>query len=61
MDYTCRTDSTDVVLNEEAQEYAWVSPDDLKNYDLGGFTASLLDKLDSGEDDPHRQSIFYNY
>ena len=24
-DYVCRTDSTDVTLNEEAEEYVWVS------------------------------------
>ena len=25
-DFTCRTDSDDVILNHEAQEYVWVTP-----------------------------------
>jgi len=28
LDFACRTDSTDVVLNDEAQEYVWVTLDE---------------------------------
>lgn len=36
IDYSCRTGSREVVLNDEAQEYVWVKLDDIENYELGG-------------------------
>ena len=35
IDYICRTDSDDVILNEEAEEYEWVALNEVDNYDLG--------------------------
>ncbi len=61
MDYTCKTDSCDVVLNEEAQEYVWTSLSDIHKYDLGGFTESLLQKLVDRDNPEFRECIFYNY
>ena len=60
MDYTCRTDSKEVVLNDEAQEFIWADLDDLSKYPLGGFTGSLLNKLKS-KDNTDREYIYYNY
>ena len=60
MDYTCRTDSSEVVLNDEAQEYIWVNPENISDYPLGGFTETLLNKL-TGHDAEDRENIYYNY
>lgn len=41
-DYACKTDSTDVVLNDEAQEYAWVSPGDLRKLPIESYTWNVI-------------------
>ena len=37
-DFACRTDSTDVRLNEEAQEHVWVFPEEALNLALEPYT-----------------------
>jgi len=41
-DYACKTDSTDVELNEEAQEYTWVSLEDLQNLPVDTYTWNVI-------------------
>ena len=60
LDYTCRTDSDKVVLNNEAQEYSWAALEDISDYPLGGFTEQLLNKL-KNQDSTDREYIYYNY
>ena len=60
MDYTCRTDLNDVILNDEAQEYLWADLEEISDYPLGGFTHQLLNKLRT-QDDSNRENIYYNY
>lgn len=43
-DYTCRTDSTEVVLNDEAQEYVWVDLDRAKELPVECYTAVAIDE-----------------
>lgn len=59
IDYQCKTDSSDVVLNEEAEEYAWVSLNEIENYDLGGFTKNLLIEIRDKRESPNTVEIFY--
>lgn len=61
IDYICRTDTTDVVLNDEAEEYAWVSFDRLDEYPLGGFTEALLLRLRPDYSGADSIQIYYNY
>ncbi len=61
MDYICRTETTEVILNEEAEEFAWVSLSDLHKYELGGFTESLLNKLKTNGNNQDKVDIYYNY
>ena len=37
-DFTCKTDTTDVVLNAEAQEYVWVSVEDALELPIEPYT-----------------------
>ena len=37
-DYAAKTDSTDIVLNDEAQTYVWIEPGDALNLDLDRYT-----------------------
>jgi nucleoside triphosphatase len=37
-DYAARTDSTDVVLNDEAQEYIWIKPKEALKLKLDTYT-----------------------
>lgn len=61
IDYTCKTDSSDVQLNEEADAYEWVDLEEIENYDLGGFVKELLLKLKNKKESENNVEIFYNY
>lgn len=61
IDYECKTDSTKVVLNDEAQEYRWVGLNEIENYSLGGFTKELLVELKNRDRSENKVEVFYNY
>ncbi len=42
-DYACRTDSTEVALNEEAQEYVWVSLDEAADLAVESYTRRVIE------------------
>jgi nucleoside triphosphatase len=44
LDFTCITDSTDVVLNEEAQSYIWIHPQLALNLPLDPYTRRAIRK-----------------
>jgi len=44
-DYACRTRSTDVQLNDEAEEHIWVKLDDAVQLPLDAYTRVSIDKL----------------
>lgn len=41
-DYACRTDSTEVVLNHEAQEYIWIDLDRAEEVPVEHYTAIAI-------------------
>ena len=43
-DYVCRTDSGDVILNEEAEEYVWISEGDAMKLPVEHYTRVVIDK-----------------
>jgi len=61
IDYVCKTDSYNVVLNEEAQEYEWVDLHEIDNYELGGFVKPLLKEIKNRKESKSTVEIFYNY
>ncbi|MTI47913.1 MAG: NUDIX domain-containing protein [Firmicutes bacterium] len=61
IDYRCKTNSYEVTLNDEAQEFEWVDLNDIENYKLGGFTEPLLMKIRNKDESKDRTEIFYNY
>lgn len=61
IDYICKTDSSNVTLNDEAEEYEWTDIDKIEYYDLGGFTKELLMELRNKRDSQKKVEIFYNY
>jgi nucleoside triphosphatase len=45
-DYACRTDSTNVRLNDEAEDYIWVKPEKALDLPIDSYTrTSLLEYL----------------
>jgi nucleoside triphosphatase len=44
-DYTCKTGSVDVKLNDEAQSYIWVRLDDAVNQPLDSYTRTIVEKI----------------
>ncbi len=61
IDYTCRTNSYEVTLNDEAEEYEWVDLREIDNYELGGFVKSLLMELKNSKESQNKVEIFYGY
>jgi 8-oxo-dGTP pyrophosphatase MutT (NUDIX family) len=51
LNYTAKALGTAVVLNDEAENYRWVSPEEAGKLDLNGPTRTLLDHVRSH---PHR-------
>ncbi len=61
-DYICRTKKEKVVLNDEAEEYVWISLEDKDKYDFGGYTRDLLVNIENrNKSDNDKIEIFYNY
>ena len=44
-DYACRTTSTDVRLNDEAEQYVWVSLEDAMHLPMDAYTRVCVEKL----------------
>lgn len=61
IDYLCKTDSSEVILNDESESYEWVGLNEIDNYDLGGSTKELLLKLKYKNENQDCVKIFYNY
>ena len=43
-DFACRTDSTEVVLNDEAQDYVWIDIDRIEELPIEHYTAVAIDE-----------------
>jgi len=59
VDYICRSNSKDVILNEEAQSYKWIDLTEVENYDSEKFTAKLLKELRKSNKSEYKQEIIY--
>ena len=46
-DFICRVDGNRVTLNEEAQEYAWVSLDEVEKYPIDAYLQHSLDLINA--------------
>ena len=42
-DFAAKTDRTDVVLNDEAQDYLWIEPDDALGLNLDAYTRKAIE------------------
>ena len=60
IDFICRTNSSKVTLNDEADEYTWADPDNIMQLDLGGYTKHFFTEYKRGNS-PYQKSIFYKY
>ena len=47
-DYFCRTDSTEVRLNDEAEEYIWVKLESALDLPLDEYTRISVEKISAG-------------
>lgn len=59
IDFICRSDSDQVVLNEEAESYQWIELSQIEDYELEEFTANLLQELRKGDSSKYKQEIIY--
>jgi len=56
-DFTCQTDSTTVILNEEAQSYVWIDPVEALDLDIDQYTRRAIYKYLSNQ--PPRSNHAY--
>lgn len=61
INFLCRTEETNVRLNDESQSYVWADLRDIERYDLQQFTRALLLLLRDQSDTNNKTEIFYNY
>jgi len=61
VDFACRTDSSQVILNEEAEEYIWISLTEIDHYELNKLTRALLKELMNKAASPKKVEIIYDY
>lgn len=59
--FGCTTRSTEVVLNEESQDYVWVLPEDSLQLPLHPYTRAFITEYLCGEDSACRTTLLYNY
>ena len=59
VDFSCRSDSDEVILNEEAESYQWIELNEIEDYELEEFTANLLKELRKGNESKYKQEIIY--
>ncbi len=60
IDFLCKTNSSEVILNDEAEAFEWVNLKDIGNYALGGFTKRFFEELEK-EVSSFERSVLYNY
>lgn len=60
IDFLCRSHSSAVTLNDEADAFAWVPLDEVRHYDLGGFTRRFFEELNNPSSS-FRKTILYGY
>ena len=56
IDFVCRTDSEDVVLNDESQEYVWVSLEEAVELPIDAYTRRLIEHQRAKEGAEDEQS-----
>jgi nucleoside triphosphatase len=43
-DFACKTDSTEVILNSEGQEYVWVNPKEALSMPIEPYTRKAIEE-----------------
>ena len=61
IDYLCRTHSSNVVLNDEADAFVWTALEDVQSYNLGGFTRHFFERYAERQKGKQWKTILYNY
>jgi nucleoside triphosphatase len=61
IDFLCRTDERNVILNEESQDYLWAPLDKLDDLDLEPFTKNLIEEYKKGKRSEFLKDVIYNY
>lgn len=59
IDYLCKTDSSEVHLNDEADCYQWISLEELDDYNLENFVKNLLKEFRDKNESKYKTEIFY--
>ena len=61
IDFVCKTDCVDVILNEEHQDFRWVKLEELDKYSLEPYTKKLVQEYRRGKTSRFGKKILYDY
>ena len=61
IDFTCKTATKEIVLNDEASEFVWLGLEEIDRVDLGGMVKPLLEEMQKGANSEKVVNLYYKY
>jgi nucleoside triphosphatase len=61
IDFSCKTDSDDVKINEESEEFLWITPQESLSLPLDPYTERLIQEYLKGNKSKYCKNIIYGY
>jgi len=61
IDFSCKTDSDDVKINEESEEFLWITPQESLSLPLDPYTERLIQEYLKGKNSKYRKNVIYGY
>ncbi len=61
IDFRCKTDSDDVKINEESEEFLWVTPQESLSLSLDPYTERLIQEYLKDKNSKYRKNVIYGY
>jgi len=61
IDFSCKTGSDDVKINEESEEFLWITPQESLSLPLDPYTERLIQEYLKGKKSKYRKNVIYGY
>ncbi len=61
IDFSCKTDSGDVKINEESEEFIWITPQESLSLPLDPYTERLIQEYLKGNKSKYCKNVIYGY
>lgn len=61
LDFICKSKSSKVSLNDEAQSFKWVDLEKIEKYNIGNMLKKLIKEIKKGDKSNFKTEIIYGY